>query len=57
MQRLRLSIRGPVKLKTRLRQQTGRHPRSTPEVSEAFMRVGDEIQCRHIAAFKRLADR
>lgn len=27
------------------------------EVNEAFMRVGDDIQKRHIEAFKRLSDR
>lgn len=27
------------------------------EVNAAFMQVGDEIQKRHIEAFKRLADR
>ena len=27
------------------------------EVNAAFMRVGDDIQKRHIKAFKRLADR
>lgn len=27
------------------------------EVNEAFMKVGDTIQQRHLEAFKRLADR
>lgn len=31
-------------------------PRAS-EVNAAFMQVGDEIQKRHIEAFKRLADR
>ncbi len=59
MIRRQLAVSEPVKLKTRPRKRTGRQPRSIPEsqVHEAFMRVGDEIQRRHIEAFKRLADR